>query len=77
MQNISLGSCPALLAHEGEEMASPVFIVVELCTSYVGANANPRNYQVGAERMTPAAGSRASAHTRASVPAAGRRVAAP
>ena len=26
-------------------MATPVYIVVELCTSYVGANANPRNYQ--------------------------------
>jgi hypothetical protein len=27
-------------------MASPVVIIVEVCTSYVGANANPRNYQV-------------------------------
>jgi hypothetical protein len=30
-------------------MASPVFIVVELCTSFVGPNANPRNYQVSVE----------------------------
>jgi len=26
-------------------MASPVVIIVEVCTSYVGSNANPRNYQ--------------------------------